>query len=577
MRKNRLLLLLILPSFLGVLFFYVLPFLLTIIYSITEKTKTGTILSFTNFFNALSNPMFQLGILNFLHFALIAIPAICIISLSLAFALKKINYGFGFLTFALLLPFVTPSGATAFFWNCIFGVNGFINRVLFQNNINLVMWDSSEWSMLIPVIIYIWKYCGFLSIVFYIGLNNIPNEYYEVAQIEGASAGKIFFKITLVYLSPTMFISTLLAFISTFKISKELFMLFGNYPSSNLYLFQHFINNQFSSMNLSILCSASLAVISFVCLSVIFLWSFQRKLSDTFANRGEYNLKVYQKRTNHYKDVFLVIILSTIILFPILFTLGNSFMSSSEVISRYSSSVIEQNINDLSRNGLHFVNPSLIPSVATFSQYFDFIREPTYLRMFWNSVIIIIPIISAHLIVSVLGAFAIFRIKAKYINFLFIIYMILMVIPLQVMITPQYVFFKSLNATNSFLPIILPAIFNPIGVYIIRLQLQGFPKECIEAAQVSGASEMAILKKIILPNIRGSIIILIVYAFAEYWNTVDQAVVFISNYNYFPLSVSLSNIMQTDIGIMFSGSSIYLLPPCLMFIICMLELKRSND
>ena len=154
-------------------------------------------------------------------------------------------------------------------------------------------------------------------------------------------------------------------------------------------------------------------------------------------------------------------------------------------------------------------------------------------------------------------------------------FMLLMVIPIQVMITPQYVLFQSLHLENSYWPIILPALFHPVGVFIVRLQMQGFPQECIEAAQLSGAGEFCIFRKVLLPNIKGAVAVLVVYTFAEYWNIVDQAVVFISNQNRFPLSVFLSHILQTDMGVLSAGSVVYLVPACLVFGICLLGIKDS--
>ncbi len=576
MKKNRVLWSLFLPSVLGTALFYVLPFFLALNRSLAFQSNGKREYGFFYYIEAVQNPVFRLGVKNFLLFSFIAIPAAAVVSLALALLLKKLRLGSGFLFFSLLLPFVVPSGSTAFFWNTIFSLNGFINRLRFQSGLELVMWDSSRWSILIPVFLYLWKFCGFFALVFYSGLNQIPDEYYEIARLEGAGKAAAFFQITLTYLSPVSIIMLLLAFISTFKISKELFMLFGNYPHSNLYFFQHFLNNYFENMNLPILCSASVLMILFTCAVAVPIWFIQKRSFDTFEKRGEFNLFVPQKQTPHrIWKLILIAIISFAFLLPVLFTLSNSFMGEFEIFGRYSSSILEQTIGDLSRNGLHFVNPSFIPSSPTVGQYRDFLLKPTYLRMFWNSVLLVVSTVAGHIAVSVIGAFAFFRIKGKYIDAIFMLYMLLMVIPIQVMITPQYVLFQSLHLENSYWPIILPALFHPVGVFIVRLQMQGFPQECIEAAQLSGAGEFCIFRKVLLPNIKGAVAVLVVYTFAEYWNIVDQAVVFISNQNRFPLSVFLSHILQTDMGVLSAGSVVYLVPACLVFGICLLGIKDS--
>lgn len=327
-------------------------------------------------------------------------------------------------------------------------------------------------------------------------------------------------------------------------------------------------------MNLSILCSASVLMILFTCAITVPIWFIQKRSFDTFEKRGEFNLFVSQNQTlNKIWKPVLTTIISFVFLLPVLFTLSNSFMDASEILGRYSSGILEQNMGDLSRNGLHFVNPSFIPSLPTVGQYRDFLLNPIYLRMFWNSVLLVVSIVAGHTAVSVTGAFAFLRIKGKYINAVFMLYMFLMVVPVQVMITPQYILFQNFFLENSYWPIILPAIFNPAGVFIVRLQMQGFPQECIEAAQISGAGELCIFRRILLPNIKGAIAVLVIYTFAEYWNIVDQAVVFISNQNHYPLSVFLSHMLQRDVGVLSAGSVVYLVPACLVFEICLLGIK----
>ena len=115
-----------------------------------------------------------------------------------------------------------------------------------------------------------------------------------------------------------------------------------------------------------------------------------------------------------------------------------------------------------------------------------------------------------------------------------------------------------------------------MGTCIIYFYLQGFPKECIEAAQVDGAEEFSIFLRIVLPNMRGIIAILTIYTFSESWNLIDQAVVFIKNNYQLPLSMYLSDILQENMGVISSGSIVYMIPPTLLFIICLLPEERGE-
>ena len=573
MKKKRIIAALFLPSVLGITLFFIVPFLLTLSSSFKSDLLPGSKYHIKNYLSTITNPMFQLGVKNFLIFSIIALASTVILSLTLAIFLKKTGRNFLILFFSILLPFVIPSGSTAFFWNSIFGLNGAINRILCQYEMEIIMWDSSKWSILIPVFIYIWKFSGFFTLVFFNGLNNIPEEYYEIAKLEGAGEVLLFRKITLVFLTPTLMTVLFLSFIATFRISKEMFMLFGKYPNSNLYFIQHFINNQLANMNLPILSSATVIILVFIYLLMIPIWKSAQKTSDDFQKRGENNIST--KRNLGKREFVIFFLISFVFLLPIIFTLSNSLMSTAEVVSRYSTIVTEQNIEDLSRRGLHFVNITLFPTHGTINQYIEFLRNPMLLRMFWNSVFIVSFVLIFQIPISVAASYAFWRVREKT-NLFLILYIFLMIIPTQVLITPQYILFHILGIKDSYWPIVLPAIFNPIGVYIIRLQLQGFPRECIEAAQLDGADEIHILFKIVSPNIKASIVILAIYIFSEFWNIVDQAVVFIKSVHLLPLSVYLSNMLLEDIGIISSGSIIYMLPPCLMFVACLLWANQSK-
>lgn len=138
--------------------------------------------------------------------------------------------------------------------------------------------------------------------------------------------------------------------------------------------------------------------------------------------------------------------------------------------------------------------------------------------------------------------------------------------PLQVLLVPNYLVADWLGLVDTHWAIILPAIFNPIGVFIIRLQLKGFPKECIEAAQNNGASHFQAFKYIVLTNIKPAIAILIVLIFTEYWNVIEQALVLLKNSDLNPLSIYLSQIVDKNLGVFFATSCLYLIPVFLIFL-----------
>ncbi len=559
----------LLPSLAGLSLFYLIPFLLSFYYALINNMGSKKFVGLQNFINTVQNQMFQKGLFNTAVFMIISIPVLIFIALIIALLLKRMLHGQGVLMTILMFPIIIPSGVTAHFWKSIFDVNGLVNKTLYSFGLPIINFASSGWAILIPIIIYLWKNTGFSSVIFYAGMKRIPMEYYEYASCAGASPWQQFRHITWTYLSPTTFIVLILSFINTFKIFKELYILYGNYPPDYLYMLQHYMNNQFFSLNLQKLTAASYVLIFLIGMVIFALFYRQKKLSDTFTSLelGEHIPKPQTKR-QQIISLLPGVMIALVVLLPLLFTVSNSIMSSHEVINRYTTEVTAFNASDLARNGLHFVNMGFYPNNSTPEQYRSLLLDhPTYWRFYGNSILMTLPIVFGQCIVSCLAAYAFERMQWKYKEILFFGYIAIMMMPLQVLLVPNYLVAEFLNLRDSYASIILPGIFNPLGVFWIRQNLKGFPQECIEAAESSGASEWKVFRYIVLPNLKPAVISLFILTFAEYWNIIDQAVVLIKSIDKQPLSVHLGSMLNTEPGMFFAGACLYFIPACFVFFI----------
>lgn len=282
------------------------------------------------------------------------------------------------------------------------------------------------------------------------------------------------------------------------------------------------------------------------------------------ARRGIYTMN----KTTPLKFVLYVvlILLSGIFLFPIIITVVNSFMSPFEIVNRYSSVITAANGFDTA-GPIHFVEMALIPGFVSFKQYFQLLfGKPLYLGLFWNSLKITLPIVIGQLLVSVPGAYAFELSKFKYKEAVFFVYIVVMLMPLQVVLVPHYIMAGFLGIKESYLAIILPGIFNPFGVFLMRQYLKSLPKDYIEAAKIDGASHLQILSYIIAPMIKTAAAALLILTFVEYWNLVDQAIVFIKEARQEPLSAYLSRFAEGGLDIVFAASCFYMLPTVLIFL-----------
>ena len=264
--------------------------------------------------------------------------------------------------------------------------------------------------------------------------------------------------------------------------------------------------------------------------------------------------------------LIFVILAAFAAIFPILFTVAGSFMSGEEIVSRYTAEITEANENDFTSNGIHFVRFGLIPEQPTLEQYEELLfSSPDYLRMFWNSVLLVVPVLIGQCILSPLAAFGLENIRWRYKEVIYFTYIIVMLMPTQILLVPNFIVAGWLGIRENYLAIILPALFHPLGVFLVRQQLKNFPKECLEAAQLDGAGAYQSYRYVVRPNLTSVVAALAVLLFADNWNIVDQAVVFLKNTFDNPLSVYLGTVVTGDPGMFFAVSVFYLIPALLVF------------
>lgn len=263
--------------------------------------------------------------------------------------------------------------------------------------------------------------------------------------------------------------------------------------------------------------------------------------------------------------MILLWILGFLFIFPMIFTISSSFMAEGEITENYSTSSIV-NENPCSREK-SFINIKLIPEEVTLKQYYSILIEKTkYIFMFWNSVIIVLPITIGQIAISLMAAYAFTVSKIKWKETLFFIYIIVMLMPYQVTLVPNYIIADKLNLVGSHLSIILPGIFNTFGVFLLRQYMKNIPSTYIEAARINGANPWKIFWHIILPLSKTAVAALAILTFIDNWNMVEQPLVLLKDSFKEPLSIYLYRINQDEKGIAFAASVFYMMPMLLSFL-----------
>ena len=261
---------------------------------------------------------------------------------------------------------------------------------------------------------------------------------------------------------------------------------------------------------------------------------------------------------------FLVI--SVVFVMPTVLTFTNSLMSKSEIAANYG-----QIFSSVSGDAKVFVstqtNLKLIPDMVTFDQYENvLIKNPQYLIKFWNSVILTAPIVFAQLMVASIAAYGFTRWRGKVRDSLFFFYVILMLMPYQVTLVPNYLVSDWLHLLNTRWAIFLPGAFAPFSVFLLTKFMRRIPMAVIESAKIDGANEWHIFWNICLPQCRSALYSIAILVFIDNWNMVEQPLILLNDVEKQPLSMFLSSINAGEIGIAFAAAVIYMIPGLLLFL-----------
>lgn len=255
------------PSFLGVMAFFILPFIVVIVYSLVDNPINMEFNGLDNFIRVMNNGAFKKAIANTLKFSVIAVPLAVVLSLMLAVVLEwKIPFRSQFRTF-FLSPMMVPVASIVLIWQVLFHYNGAVNEWLSAFGIEKIDWLKSNKAYIVVVVLFLWKNLGYNMILFMAALSNIPEDLIEVARLENANKWQIFYHIKLRYMSSTILFVTIMSLINSFKVFREIYLLTGDYPVDTIYMLQHYMNNMFSKLDYQNLSAA--AVLMSLCMIVI--------------------------------------------------------------------------------------------------------------------------------------------------------------------------------------------------------------------------------------------------------------------------------------------------------------------
>ncbi|GEK05233.1 ABC transporter permease [Schleiferilactobacillus harbinensis] len=271
------------PNFIGFFIFTMIPVVFSFVLAFMnwDSFNAPTWAGFTNFTRMFGDETFKISFMNTIYYTIGTVPITMVLSLFFAILLNQKIRGMAFFRTTIFFPYITSLVAIAVVWNMLFHPTlGPINQFLhFIGITNPPGWTStSQWALPAIIIVSIWRNVGYYMILYLAGLQAIPPELYEAAEIDGANKWLQFWNVTLPGLRPTTFFISIIATINSFKVFDLIQVMTNGGPgrSTNVLVFDIY-NEAFVNFRFGYASAIALVLFAIVLGITIIQFQFQKK------------------------------------------------------------------------------------------------------------------------------------------------------------------------------------------------------------------------------------------------------------------------------------------------------------
>ena len=276
------------PALTAIFIFFFIPVIVAFIISLTDfdiyalgDYSTVRFIGLSNYIELFDDPLFWTALKNTFYYVIVASPLSIAVSLGAAILLNsKLIKLKGIFRLSYFIPVVTTLVAVAIVWRFIYHPKfGIMNYFLSWFDINPVDWlGDPTWAMPAIILMSVWKNFGYNMIIFIAGLQNIPEDLYEAADMEGAGGFQKFKSITLPMLAPTTLFVSIITMIGFFQLFAEPYVMTQGGPlNSTLTIVQYMYQEGFRWWNMGY--SASIAFVLFFIIFIGTLIQFKLQKS----------------------------------------------------------------------------------------------------------------------------------------------------------------------------------------------------------------------------------------------------------------------------------------------------------
>lgn len=253
-----------------------------------------------------------------------------------------------------------------------------------------------------------------------------------------------------------------------------------------------------------------------------------------------------------------LLLLAGIICFPVLFAASGVFMQQWE---------LERNLAPVLAGAKGMAGWSALPHAPTLRSLVELLLDsPQFFVMFWNSLKISLCILTGQTMFGVPSAWALARFRFPGRKAVLLLYIVLMLMPFQVLMLPQYLVLDRFHLLDTHAAVILPAVFSTFPVFIMYRFFCGIPEAILEAARIDGAGHLQVFLWIGIPLGSAGIVSSGILGFLESWNMIEQPMTFLKTKSLWPLSLFLPEIGLEEAGLGFAAAFMMLVPALLLFL-----------
>ena len=546
----------LLPSLLGILCFYLLPFLIIFVYSFFDDPLRRNDVGLGNYASLLRNHAFLLALKNTVLFLAGAVGVTLLVSLVLALLLRRLLARSGLMKAALALPLTVPVATTVILAALLLDWYGALNGLLRGLGLSPVNWLDGIWARRSMILLYLWKHCGLFTLLIAAALETVPKDEREAALLDGAGGLQMFFSIELHHIAPALLFVVLAGLLLGFRFFREIVLLCGRYPPEDLYLVQHFMRNVFALLDYQKLCAGAVVLFLLAALGMGIPALLVRRFSGDGSLLPQLEPSAGRKDRRFRAGDFLPTLILLLCALPTLLTLVHSLTGEGALAERYA---VLFDRRTMIRTPIRLL---LWPEEPTLGSFRAFFARSELFRAYGRSLLYALPALAVQLPISLCAAWGFARLRGKLRNALLLLYMILLLLPWEVTLVPNFFVARWLGLLETPWAVWLPSAFSPLPVYLLTQYFRRLPPELREAAELDGAGEWQVFARVSLPNIRPALGAVAYLSFIDLWNMVELPRTLLRREDLQPLSVTLASIRADEpIGPVFAASLLYLLVP----------------